>query len=77
MRKLGNQVVFIGFFTFAGYDRLIIEDTEDKCWNSMKKEYYKWRKEYGQNPYFYTFKEAIEWFGYRVLHVNVGEIIEY
>ena len=75
MRKLDmNKVVFIGFFTFAGYDYLIIEDTEEKAWKSMKREYFKWRKKYDGHR---TWKDAVDYFGYRVLHVNVGEVIEY
>jgi len=69
--------VYIGFFTFAGYDRLIVANTEARAWRMMKKEYYKWKKTYGYNPYFTTFNEARDWFGYRVVKMKVNSIIEH
>lgn len=72
-----KTTVYIGFFTYAGYDRLIISDTEENCWKAMKKEYYAWRKHWGSNPYFHTFEEAKDWFGYTVQEATTGTIIEY
>jgi len=69
-----SKSVWIGFFTYAGYDKLIIEATKEDCWKAMKREYYQWRKGWNGDK---TWKEAKEYFGYNVIHASVGEAIEY
>ena len=64
-KLLNTAVVYVGFFTFAGYDKIVVEETKEKAWKRMKKEYFKWRKEYGEHR---TWKDAIDYFGYRVYH---------
>lgn len=69
-----EKSIYIGFFTYAGYNKLIIEATEEDCWKAMKKEYYKWRKGYEGH---YTFKYATEYFGYSVEKATTGTMIDY
>ena len=66
--------MYIGFFTYAGYDRLIIESSEEACWKAMKKEYYLWKT--GWNGHL-TWSEAKDYFGYTVQKATTGDIIEY
>lgn len=72
-----KKKVYIGFMTYAGYDSLIVSESEDTCWKEMKKLYYQNRKTWGGSTNFHTFKEAIEWFGYRVEAVFMDTMIDY
>ena len=70
-----KEKIYIGFFTFAGYDQLIIAPTEEECWERMKKTYFKWRKSYNGSR---TWEDAKDYFGYRVIDADAnGDVIEY
>ena len=76
-KKKRRKFVYVGWFTYAGYEKVIVADSEELAWKEMKKEYYQWRKAYGSSPYFHTFKEAIEWFGYRVNKEEMNTMFEW
>jgi hypothetical protein len=72
-----KQAIYIGFYTFAGYDHLMIANTEDECWKMMKRKYYEDRSIWGANPRFHTFKSATEYFGWHVEKASTGTTLMY
>lgn len=72
---MNEPKIFIGFFTYARYDHLIIDSTEAKVWATMKKEYYKWKKQNDQETR--TFAQAKDYFEWTVDQTTFGKMIEY
>jgi len=72
---MNKPKIYIGFFTYARYDHLIIDSTEAKVWTAMRKKYYEWKRQNEQERR--TFAEAKDYFGWNVDQATYGSIIEY